>query len=196
MPAQEPRGRLGRLAGLLRKKPVSPELRRRRRTKASDILLAAGGVALGIASAYFPWHVYFNPEQYGIRAIEFSGSGGFGAPSSGTARTSDAPVPLTASDLPIMELDLFATGSTPEEGEDERPLGAPVVFDQPFPVHLIPYRVVHVANGRAMIEDDTGIFIVQRGSLLPDESRVASIEQRGGGWVVVTDAGRIMEVEE
>ena len=47
-----------------------------------------------------------------------------------------------------------------------------------------------IANGRAMIEDDTGLFIVQRGSILPDTSRVAAIEERDGRPVLVTDAGR------
>ena len=31
-----------------------------------------------------------------------------------------------------------------------------------------------------MIEDDAGLWIVQRGSKLPDSSIVSSIEQRGG----------------
>ena len=40
-----------------------------------------------------------------------------------------------------------------------------------------------------MIEDDSGLFIVQRGSMLPEFSRVASIEERDGRWVLVTGMG-------
>jgi hypothetical protein len=51
---------------------------------------------------------------------------------------------------------------------------------------------VHVANGRAMIEDDAGLWIVQPGSTLPDDSQVASIEKRDGKWVLVTSANRVI----
>ena len=37
-----------------------------------------------------------------------------------------------------------------------------------------------------MIEDDAGLWVVQPGSMLPDSSRVAAIEQRDGKWVLVT----------
>ncbi|RWD95075.1 MAG: hypothetical protein EOS61_33005, partial [Mesorhizobium sp.] len=65
--------------------------------------------------------------------------------------------------------------------------------EQPFPA-ASEFKMVHIANGRAMIEDDTGLWIVQRGSVLPDTSRVASIEQRGGKWVIVTDADKVIEL--
>ena len=47
-----------------------------------------------------------------------------------------------------------------------------------------------------MIEDDSGLFIVQRGDILPDSSRVASIEDREGRWVLVTDVGLVLELPE
>ena len=53
------------------------------------------------------------------------------------------------------------------------------------------FRLVHVANGRAMIEDEAG-SAVQTGSTLPDLSRVASIEQRKGKWVLVTSTDRVI----
>ena len=54
------------------------------------------------------------------------------------------------------------------------------------------FRLVHVANGRAMIEDDAGLWVVQAGSMLPDSSRVAGIEQRDGKWVLVTSTDRVV----
>jgi hypothetical protein len=54
--------------------------------------------------------------------------------------------------------------------------------------------MVHVANGRAMIEDDAGLWIVQRGSILPDSSQVSSIEQRNGKWVMVTSTDQVIEL--
>ncbi|RUW32821.1 hypothetical protein EOA37_31525, partial [Mesorhizobium sp. M2A.F.Ca.ET.015.02.1.1] len=58
------------------------------------------------------------------------------------------------------------------------------------------FKMVHVANGRAMIEDDTGLWVVQRGSVLPDSSRVASIEQRGGKWVIVTSTDKVIQLSK
>jgi hypothetical protein len=45
-----------------------------------------------------------------------------------------------------------------------------------------------------MIEDESGLWIVQRGSTLPDLSTVAAIEQRADGWVVVTSDKRVLSL--
>ena len=68
------------------------------------------------------------------------------------------------------------------------------IEDQPFPGDEINFQLVYVANGRAMIEDDTGLLVVQAGSKLPDNSKVASIEQRSGKWVIVTSADQVVEL--
>ena len=47
-----------------------------------------------------------------------------------------------------------------------------------------------------MIEDDAGLWIVQRGSTLPDSSRVSSIEQRDGKWVLVTSTDQVIELSK
>ena len=94
-----------------------------------------------------------------------------------------------------MELDLLPTGTTPD-GNDENERGTPGVTGQPFPPLPVDFRLVHVANGRALIEDDTGLFIVQRGSVLPDSSTVDSIEEHDGEWKLVTSAGLVLDVNE
>jgi hypothetical protein len=48
-----------------------------------------------------------------------------------------------------------------------------------------------VSNGRALIEDPSGMYVVRVGSILPDESRLATIEQRDGKWVIVTSNGDV-----
>jgi hypothetical protein len=45
-----------------------------------------------------------------------------------------------------------------------------------------------------MIEDNSGLWVVQTGSTLPDSSRVKSIEQRAGKWVLVTNTDRVLEI--
>ena len=100
--------------------------------------------------------------------------------------------PIGVGKVPLIQLDPLATGSafSKKGGAD----AAPGLEEQPFPADVQQFRVVHVANGRAMIEDDAGLWVVQPGSLLPDSSRVASIEQRGGKWVLVTSNDRVIEV--
>jgi hypothetical protein len=62
--------------------------------------------------------------------------------------------------------------------------------DQPFP-GASGFRLLHVSNGRALIEDPSGMYVVRVGSILPDESRLATIEQRDGKWVIVTSNGDV-----
>ncbi|TJW11633.1 MAG: hypothetical protein E5W82_17955 [Mesorhizobium sp.] len=154
----------------------------------SDFVIAALGITLGLICALFPWYIFFNQEQFGVQAIKFGGSGSNAGRVAGGSQLQNADAPLTANDVPVV--DLFATG-TLQDPED--PSQAPGVDQQPFPVDA-RFRMVHVANGRAMIEDDAGLWIVQRGSLLPDSSRVSAIEQRGGKWVLVTSSDQVIEL--
>ena len=63
------------------------------------------------------------------------------------------------------------------------------VPDQPFPTAPRNFRLLKVIKDQAMIEDATGIFVVRKGDVLPDRTKVATLEQRDGKWVLVTDAG-------
>ena len=101
----------------------------------------------------------------------------------------NAGAPLTAKDVPP-DVDLFATGTL-----QDTTVAPPGVDEQPFPADP-KFRMVHVANGRAMIEDDAGLWIVQRGSKLPDTSTVSSIEQRAGKWVLVTSTDQVIELSK
>ncbi len=85
-----------------------------------------------------------------------------------------------------MEIDLRTTGTAAKEPEEENAEGTPDLAEQPFPAPVASFRLVHIANGRAMLEDDTGLFIVEPGSMLPDSTRVKTIEQRDGRPVLVT----------
>jgi hypothetical protein len=52
---------------------------------------------------------------------------------------------------------------------------------------------LHVANGRALIEDKSGMYIVRIGSVLPDNSRLATLEKRDGQWVIITSNGEVIQ---
>ncbi|PSJ63327.1 hypothetical protein [Kumtagia ephedrae] len=165
------------------------------RRKRSDLVVAGLGIALGFGCAVFPWYIFFNQEKFGIRALKFEGGGERTAPimlGSGGERVG---APMSADDIPPMQLDLFATGTVSPGDDDDEDDGPPEQFaEQPFPEATVDYRLVYAAAGRAMIADETGMWVVQRGSLLPDNSKVASIEQRGGKWVLVTSRERVVEL--
>ncbi|ODA96941.1 hypothetical protein BFX40_31580 [Mesorhizobium sp. SEMIA 3007] len=154
----------------------------------SDFVIAALGVTLGLICALFPWYIFFNQEQFGVQAIKFGGTGTNSGREGGGVVTSRS-APLTAKDLPNTSIDLLATGTVQDDATPAQPPG-----DQPFPADVAKFRMVHVANGRAMIEDDTGLWIVQRGSILPDSSTVSSIEQRNGKWVMLTSTNQFIQL--
>jgi hypothetical protein len=169
-----------------------PRMVDKKADRRSDVVIAALGITLGLICALFPWYIFFNQEQFGVQTIKFGGSGSNDGRVAGGTQMENPGAMTTAKT--VLDLDLFATGTLPDEPED--PDKAPGLDQQPFPAGAADFKMVHVANGRAMIEDDTGLWIVQRGSVLPDSSRVASIEQRGGKWVIVTSAEKVIELSK
>jgi len=165
-----------------------------RRDRRSDLTIAALGVTLGLICALFPWYIFFNPDQFGVRAMKFGGGGPGAEPIVLGAQPDRIGAPVAAEDIPLTELDLRTTGTATRDAEDEN--GAPGPGEQPFPSPVASFRLVQIANGRAMIEDDTGLFIVEPGSVLPDSTRVRSIEQRDGRPVLVTESGAVLEIEK
>lgn len=165
--------------------------KKRRKMDRSDVTIASLGILLGVTCAVFPWYIFFNQEKFGVREFVFSGRG-TGEPASGvTYLPQPVGQPFAAADVPKMELDFFPTATLPPEAEPTR---AAPASEQPFPADRAGFTLVHVANGRAMIEDGDGLWVVQRGSRLPDASHVAAIEQRNGRWVLVTTTDKVVEL--
>ncbi|MBB3608290.1 flagellar protein [Rhizobium sp. BK602] len=173
--------------------PVAPPMQAKRRTMTDKVLTCTGLLLAGV-SAFFPWYVFLNPDKFGIQVAEGD-------------RTRDLPhwkgreivnvSPLAMANknpngqkefLP----DPMTTATVSSVGrEDDK---GPPAEDQPFPGKS-PFHLLHVANGRALIEDDTGMYVVRVGSVLPDNSRLATIEQRDGRWVIVTSTGDVYSHE-
>ncbi len=167
-------------------------------TRRSDITIAGLGITLGFICALFPWYIFFNPEKFGPPAMKFEGGGQTTGPVASGPQPQRVGAPMNIEDVPVMKLDLFATGTVPrgggkDDGSDDAS-SPPGLAEQPFPAEIPRFKLVHVANGRAMIEDDTGLWIVQRGSILPDSSKVEGIEQRDGKWALVTSNDRVIEL--
>jgi hypothetical protein len=187
VPAARPNPRRGKSAG--------SSQAARDGTRSSDLVIAALGIALGLTCAFFPWYIFFNQEKFGIRPMKFEGGGaGASGPVSVGPQPQRVGAPMTIQDVPVMQLDLFSTGALPDDEGGDSGKSAPGLDQQPFPGDVPQFRLVHVANGRAMIEDDAGLWVVQAGSMLPDSSRVAGIEKRNGKWVLVTSTDRIVEL--
>jgi len=160
-----------------------------------DRLLTMTGIAMAVAAAMFPWYVFLNAEKFGVRPADWT-------------RTRDLPEGpgrevFSVSPLALVDkddageaqvpppVDEIITATVPTLGR-ERPDAPSRQISQPFPGQQ-GFRLLHVANGRALIESSTGMFLVRVGSILPDESRVATIERRDGKWAIVTSAGEIYE---
>ena len=159
-----------------------------------DFLMTVAGAALGVTCALFPWYIFFNQEQFGPPAMKFAGTE---VEASGDDATATPILPRGNSEvritgIPSLELDYSPTGSLP------RVFSGPAtpLPDQPFPQEPAPFKVIHVTAGRAMIEDDSGIWVVQRGSTLPDKSNVELIERRDGEWVVVTSNEAVLSASD
>ncbi|MCO5732998.1 flagellar protein [Rhizobium sp. SSA_523] len=167
-----------------------------RRGTPTDRLMAATGILLAGASAFFPWYVFFNQDKFGISVVPMDNTRDLpeGPPRSvmsvsplALIDNDDKHTPGPAPD-PVDNLTTATVSSIGKEKED------PAALAQPFPGKNT-FRLMHVANGRALIEDRSGMYMVRVGSILPDNSRLATIEQRDGRWVIVTSTGEIYRDE-
>jgi hypothetical protein len=165
------------------------------RKRAGDRVIAVTGFALASAAAFFPWYVFFNQESFGIAPMGYSETRDL-PEIGGRSVVSVSPLAIPDEKDGAAEPSAFdpittATVSNLGDELDGAP-PAPVVANQAFPGKP-NYRLLHVANGRALIEDTSGMYIVRIGSVLPDNSRLATLEQRDGQWVIITSNGEVIQ---
>ncbi|WP_337266087.1 flagellar protein [Oryzifoliimicrobium ureilyticus] len=173
--------------------PIPPLMpRARRKLFSSDRLLTTFGLLLASAAAFFPWYIFLNPEKFKLPAIRQENLTRAlpDWPGRSVVTVSPSAIPNSKErqeDLSTFDTLTTATTASVNHGEDTaKPL------EQPFPGKS-SFRLLHVANGRAVIEDANGLYMVQVGSVLPDESRLAAIEQHDGKWVIVTSKGVVSQ---
>lgn len=177
-------------------RPVQPIARPRTKSIWADRLLITAGVTMAAAAAFFPWYVFFNEDKFGIRVAAIDRSRDL--PHTGPRNVfSVSPMAMVNKNKnpnpPAQSLDQLTTATVSSIGKT-KPSADPALEEQPFPGQT-GFRLMHVANGRAMIEDRTGMYIVRVGSILPDQSRLAAIEQKDGKWVIVTSKGDVFDTE-
>lgn len=171
--------------------PVQPLPVRKKRFWTADRIIGWSGAMLALAAAFFPWYVFVNEERFGLEALRAMVSQDPAVPSRrSTTDNSSGGIPdrtLNAA-LPPSE-DSIVTGTVPAEESAEKDGSEEPLPAQPFPAAPRGFRLLKVIKDQAMIEDATGIYVVHKGDVLPDQTKVTDLEQRDGKWVLVTDTG-------
>jgi hypothetical protein len=170
-----------------------PRSRKQARFWTSDRIIGYSGAGLALMAAFFPWYVFFNSAKFGVHATVTFISRNFSGwadrktfSQTPSAMTNDR----TAADASAA--DKLFTGTVPGL-DDMKVKGDTVGDEQPFPSKESQFHLLHVSQGKALIEDDSGVYVVGPGSPLPDQSKVATLEERDGQWVLLTDKGTIYD---
>ncbi|MCY0093509.1 flagellar protein [Hoeflea ulvae] len=174
----------------------APEPGPARRRQTGDRVFVVTGFLLATAAAFFPWYVFFNQESFGIAPMGYTETRDL-PDIDGRAMVNVSPLAIPATrngPAPASAFDPITTATVPGSEAAPKSLGAAAGEDPNLSFPGNPrYRLLHVANGRALIEDKTGMYIVRIGSVLPDNSRLARLEEREGSWVIVTSNGDVIE---
>lgn len=95
-------------------------------------------------------------------------------------------------DKPAEALDPMTTATTTEQTED-RLARIEEASKQPLPGKPV-FLVREVVGGLVMIEDETGYWFVEKGSVLPDGSKLVAIERSNeqGSWQIKTSDGDVI----
>jgi len=157
-----------------------------------DRILAWTGIGLAAAAAFFPWYVFFNEDKFGMKVA--GGDRTRDLPHTGPREVfSVSPMAMTnrnKEDMPPAEMpDMLTTATVNASGKEKQNNLAAGLEDQPFPGQT-SFRLLHVSNGRALIEDGSGMYMVRVGSTLPDNAQLTKIEQRNGEWLIETSSGK------
>ncbi|OHV85856.1 flagellar protein [Ensifer sp. LCM 4579] len=168
--------------------------RRDARTPMIDRLLGALGLAMAAFATFFPWYALLHQDEFSMPTLWQETSRDL-PERRGRDVVSVSPLAMPDKDDGIAAaIDRLTTATVPgperdfQADKNEAEAGP----DQPFPASP-RFKLMHVANGRALIEDEGGMYVVRVGSVLPDNSRLATFEQRDGRWVMITSKGEIYQ---
>ncbi|MEM5471532.1 flagellar protein [Hoeflea sp. AS60] len=164
--------------------------------RTGDRVLAITGFMLATAAAFFPWYVFFNQESFGIAPMGYTETRDL-PEVGGRSFVNVSPLAIPderdgAAEPSAFDPIITATVPGQSEGTSTAPGAATIDPNTTFPGKP-RYKLLHVANGRALIEDRSGMYIVRIGSVLPDNSRLATLEKRDGQWVIITSNGEVIQ---
>lgn len=171
--------------------PVQPLPARTKRFWTADRVIGWSGATIAVMAAFFPWYVFVNEDKFGLEALRQLVSGDAVPPSRSTALDSTSSGITGRQRIASLEKleDALVTGTVPAVEEPATTDSEQEMPAQPFPAAPRHFKLLKVIKGQAMIEDATGIFVVRKGDVLPDRTKVAGLEQRDGKWVLMTDGG-------
>jgi hypothetical protein len=170
-----------------------PKSRKRSRFWTSDRIIGYSGAGLALMAAFFPWYVFFNSAKFGINAtVSFISRNFSGWEERKTFSQSPSAMTNDRAAADEKAADALVTGTVPGL-DDIKGKSDPVGDDQPFPSKGSQFHLLHVSQGKALIEDDSGVYVVGPGSPLPDLSKVVTLEERDGQWVLLTDKGAVYD---
>lgn len=175
--------------------PVPPIRRNRgRNVQKSDLFLSITGVVMAAFAAFFPWYVFFNKEDFEVR-----GNGGHMV-----RDLPEAPFRNVVSVSPIASIDNDNKTSSPDSVDQVTTATVPEqtsalprephkldALDQPLPGGA-SFKLLHATASQALIQDSSGMYIVGIGDVLPDNSRLSTIENRDGNWALITSNGEVV----
>jgi hypothetical protein len=172
---------------------VAPPAKEKKKFWTSDRIIGYSGAALALSAAFFPWYVFFNSAKFSIDATVSLISRNFPgwAERSTFSQSPSAFANDGTSAADKAAQDPLLTGTVPGLDDARIKRDDAEAVEQPFPNSATNFHLLHVSKGKALIEDDNGVYVVGPGSPLPDLSKVASLEQRDGEWVIVTDKGEV-----
>ncbi|MCA1403817.1 flagellar protein [Ensifer sp. IC3342] len=157
-----------------------------------DKFLAAIGLAMAAFATFFPWYAFVHQGEFSMPRL-WQGTTRDLPERPGPDVVSVSPQAMKDMDSDTAAaVDRLTTATVPGLGEVPGSGQAEAGMDQPFPEQS-GFKLRHVVNGRALIEDASGMYIVRVGSILPDNSRLATFQERGGRWVMITSRGEIYE---
>lgn len=175
---------------------IVQQRRRDARMPLTDKVLGAIGLAMAAFATFFPWYAFFHQDQFSSPPL-WQGATRDLPERPGRDVVSVSPLAMTDTDKETAAaIDRLTTATVPGlEHQPAAATGEPEAgLEQPFP-EPSGFKLMHVANGRALIEDATGMYIVRIGSVLPDNSRLATFEERNGRWVMITSKGAVYQAK-
>lgn len=168
--------------------------RRDAKTPMIDRLLGAVGLAMAAFATFFPWYALLHQDEFKMPTLWQETTRDL-PERRGRDVVSVSPLAMPDKDDEFAAaIDRLTTATVPgpEHDSEAEKNEAEAGRDQPFPASP-RFKLMHVANGRALIEGAGGMYVVRVGSVLPDNSRLATFEQRDGQWVMITSRGEVYQ---
>lgn len=175
--------------------------KRKRELLNFDILLTIAGLCLAASSAFLPWYVFLNQEKFTVQRLAYTqqnkGSGAWpGRMFVSEKNTALQGMGTTDRTLLDLEPDMLTTASIETE-EEPVPTGNVTAQRTDNVTGSLPaprsFKLIHVADGRALIQDQSGLYVVKVGSVLPDNSTLSKLERTKNGWLMITSDGEILQ---